>query len=489
MITFEIHNAYTKIKGPEKYLNTIRQWCTLEYEYYGMDWSSRPPRRKKQIGYVSYYTKADEFPSGWVGSFYRILTKKLNIKIEIKDLRRKPSANPNPLPVKEDFSLRDYQEEAFEITSRVKRGILHHATGSGKTPLAGYMLAKWGLNSIYIVPDRTLLKQAIKDFTVDVGIPEEYIGQIGDKVYDPRQITVSTIQSIWSKIKRGDPEFKRYLETIDVLFFDEAHHIKMDSSGHPKNTYFYISMFIDAHYRIGLTATPGDQGSLDYRTLQGATGKVLHRVSSSQLINEKYLTRPFIWMIKNPADRISDWKATYDHNIINNDYRNEIIARLAYFFEDKGLSVLISVNLVEKHAIPLHTMIQGSQILTGKTEGREEILQGFQNKDFHVLVTTLVKEGVNIPSIDVIIYAAGGKSDKKTVQQTGRVLRTSEGKNAAILIDFFDDDEKGMLIKHSRKRKKTYSTEKEFEFMGVIDLDKYGFDFLKEVMEKVKNGK
>ncbi len=488
MITFEIHNAYTKIKGPDKMIKAVRKWCTLEYEFYGMDWSTRPPRRRKQKGYISYFTKANEFPSGWTGKFYRMLTKTLNLEVEIIDARRKPHLSPNPLPIKEGFSLRDYQQEAFEKTSKVKRGILHHATGSGKTPLAGYMLAKWGFKSIYVVPDRTLLKQAIKDFTEDVGIPEEYIGQIGDNVYDPRQITVATVQSLWSKIKKGDPEFKEYAKEIDVLFFDEAHHIKMDSKGYPKNTYFYISMFIDAHYRIGLTATPGDKDSLDHKTLQGATGKVIHRVSSSFLINKGHLTKPYIWMVRCPADRISDWRATYERNIIENEYRNEIITRLAYFFADKGLSTLISVNLVEKHALPLHLSIQGSQVLTGKTEGRQDILRSFQNKEFHVLVTTLVKEGVNLPAIDVIIYAAGGKSDKKTIQQTGRALRTSESKNAAILIDFFDDDETGMLIKHSRKRKKEYSTEKEFEFMGIIDLDKHGFDFLNEVMEKV-NGK
>lgn len=488
MITFEIHNAYTQVIAPGEYLKTIRKWCTLEYEFYGMDWSTRPPRRRKQKGYVSYFTKDNQFPSGWTGLFYRTLTKTFNLKVDIVDKRRKPSTSSNPLPISESFSLRDYQYQAFDKASKVKRGILHHATGSGKTMLAGYMLAKWGLKSFYVVPDRTLLKQAIKDFTEKVGIPKEYVGQIGDKVYDPRQITISTVQSAWSLIKREDPGFKEFIKDIDVLFFDEAHHIKMDNKGYPKNTYFYISMAIDAYYRFGLTATPGDKNSLDHKTLQGATGKVLHRVSSSQLIEQNYLTRPYIWMIRCTAERISDWKTTYDVNIIENEYRNEVICRLAHYFRKQGLSVLISVNLVEKHAIPLHTMIPESQILTGKTEGRQEILQAFQDKDYQVLITTLVKEGVNLPAIDVIIYAAGGKSEKKTIQQTGRALRVSEGKHAAILIDFFDDDENGMLIKHSRKRKKEYSAEEEFEFMGIIDTEKQGFDFLKEVMEKV-NGK
>jgi len=489
MITFEIHNAYTKLVAPEKVIQAIRKWCSLEYEFYGMDWSTRPPRQRKQKGYVTYFTKDNKFPTGWAGQFHNILVKKLNKEVTVKDLRRKPLSQPNPLPINPDFELRNYQQEAFQLASKRKRGILYHATGSGKTPLAGYMLAKWGYNSLYVVPDRTLLNQTIEDFHNAVGIPKEYIGKIGDKVFDPKQITVSTIQSLWSKIKKDDPEFKQYLDSIEVLFFDEAHHIKMDNKGHPKNTYFYVSMYIDAYYRFGLTGTPGGKGSLDYKTLQGATGRVLHHVSSSKLINEGYLTKPFIWMIDCPADRIRDWKTTYDHNIINNEFRNEVIYRLAHYFAQKGLSVLISVNLVDKHAVPLHTMIEGSEILTGKTENRSEILKRFSEKDFQVLVTTLVKEGVNIPSIDVIIYAAGGKSDKKTVQQTGRALRKSEGKNAAILIDFFDNDEKGILIKHSRKRKREYSSEPEFEFMGIIDVNKYGFDFLNEVMEKVENGK
>jgi len=488
MITFEIYNGYTQLRGTPEQIKLIRQWCTLEYEFYGMDWSTRPPRYKKQKGYVTYFTQDNEFPTGWTARYYRIITKKLNMKVKVVDKRRQPSSNPNPLPIKEGFKLRYYQEEAFKNASKVKRGILHHATGSGKTPLAGYMLAKWGLKSIYVVPDRTLLNQAIGDFINDVGIPKKYIGKIGDKVYEPRQITVATIQSLWSLYKQKEPNFMKFISDVDVLFFDESHHIKMDSKGQPKNTYFYLAMAIDAHYRFGLTATPGDPHSIDRRTLEGATGRVLHHVSSSELINEGYLTKPYIWMIRCPADRISDWKTTYDVNIVESEYRNEVISKLAHFFESKGLSVVVSVNLVQKHAEPLHIMIPGSKILTGKSDGRTQALEAFKRKEYHILITTLIKEGVNIPSMDVIINAAGGKSDKKTVQQTGRVLRTNKDKNAAILIDFFDDDEKGILIKHSRKRKRQYELEEEFEFMGIIDLEKHGFDFLKELMEKVNNG-
>jgi len=487
MITFEIHNAYTEVKASEEILDMIREWCVLEYEFYGMDWSTRPPRRKIQKGYVTYFTQDNKFPSGWTGKFYHIISNSLGIEVNIKDKRNSPkTSEANILSIKDDFELRGYQKEAFEKAVKKKRGILNHATGSGKTPLAGYILAKLGYNSLYIVPDITLLNQAIGDFINDVGIDPQYIGKIGDKVYDPKQITVCTVQSAWSLIKQNNLIFKEFLDSIDVLFFDEAHHIKMDNKGRPKNSYFFISMAVDAFYRFGLTATPGSKDSLDRNTLEGATGRVIDIVSSSFLIKNGYLTKPYIWMVRSPAKKISDWKTTYDHNIIENNYRNEVISRLSMYLASKGLSVLVSINLVKKHGVPLNDMTEGSKLLTGETPNRVEILDQFKNKEFNILFTTLVKEGVNIPTMDVLIYGAGGKSDKKSIQQTGRVLRVSDGKKVAIMIDFFDDDERGMLIKHSRKRKKVYESEEEFEFMGIVNIEEQGFDFLREIIKKIE---
>ena len=101
---------------------------------------------------------------------------------------------------------------------------------------------------------------------------------------------------------------------------------------------------------------------------------------------------------------------------------------------------------------------------------RKQILEDFGNKKIKILISTVVNEGVNIPSMDVIIMAGGGKSNKQTVQRVGRALRKAEGKSEAVIIDFMDADG-GMLQRHSKARLKTYRKESEFEIKEIIDVN------------------
>jgi len=53
------------------------------------------------------------------------------------------------------------------------------------------------------------------------------------------------------------------------------------------------------------------------------------------------------------------------------------------------------------------------------------------------LIGTVFKEGVDIPEIEVVINAEGGKDAKMTVQKM-RNLTPHHGKTEAIYVDFYD---------------------------------------------------
>ena len=230
---------------------------------------------------------------------------------------------------------------------------------------------------------------------------------------------------------------------------------------------------LDCYYKFGLTATPGDPNSLERELLEGATGRVIDHVSSSELIKRGLLTKPVIQMYKiTPPQRFSDWQAAYKQNILKNGRRNAQIVRLAERYADEGKSVLITVTRVAEHGGLLNDMIEDAVFMSGQTpaDERKQILEDFGNKKIKILISTVVNEGVNIPSMDVIIMAGGGKSNKQTVQRVGRALRKSEGKNKAMIIDFYDAD-RGMLERHSKARLKTYKKESEFEIKDHIDVN------------------
>lgn len=72
-----------------------------------------------------------------------------------------------------------------------------------------------------------------------------------------------------------------------------------------------------------------------------------------------------------------------------------------------------------------------------------------------VIASTIFKEGVNIPSLDCCINAAGGKSEIATLQALGRGLRTTKTKKEVLIIDFKDTSNK-WLRSHFRARMKVY---------------------------------
>ena len=78
-----------------------------------------------------------------------------------------------------------------------------------------------------------------------------------------------------------------------------------------------------------------------------------------------------------------------------------------------------------------------------------------------VLLGNVLSEGIDLPCVNVVINAEGGKDDKVTVQRQ-RNLTIADGKTEAIFVDFLDETNPH-LLKHSKARRKMYESESEFE--------------------------
>jgi superfamily II DNA/RNA helicase len=70
---------------------------------------------------------------------------------------------------------------------------------------------------------------------------------------------------------------------------------------------------------------------------------------------------------------------------------------------------------------------------------REQILEEFESGDRDILISTILKEGVDIPDISSIVLAHGQKSDLETIQTIGRALRPTG--NHARIVDVADRGE------------------------------------------------
>ena len=76
-----------------------------------------------------------------------------------------------------------------------------------------------------------------------------------------------------------------------------------------------------------------------------------------------------------------------------------------------------------------------------------------------LIATTILDEGVDVPNINAMIYARGGKSIRKLLQGVGRGLRKkADGSNLRIY-DFIDNTAY-VLIKQSQQRLEILQKEK-----------------------------
>jgi len=73
-----------------------------------------------------------------------------------------------------------------------------------------------------------------------------------------------------------------------------------------------------------------------------------------------------------------------------------------------------------------------------------------------VIATAVFREGVNIPSLNAVINAGGGKSETMVKQISGRPLTLTEGKDEGIIVDFLDLSN-NYLIRHTGERIGFYS--------------------------------
>ena len=156
------------------------------------------------------------------------------------------------------------------------------------------------------------------------------------------------------------------------------------------------------------------------------------------------------------------WQEIYESGIVRSHERNASIYAVAkkHFKQRKKVMILVRRilhgEILEAMFVAANTpavFLQGSD----SAEYREETKDLFNEKgDFILIASTIFDEGVDIPEVNVLIIAAGGKSEVKTIQRIGRGLRKK--KVGGVLVYDFNDASK-FLLRQSQNRIKVYQKE------------------------------
>lgn len=359
------------------------------------------------------------------------------------------------------ITLRPYQEVAVnglrgEYRKGKKRPLLVLPTGGGKTVIFTYIThasAAIGNRVLILVHRAELLEQTSAALT-KFGVKHGLITPAYTPDYTQR-VQVASIQTL---VKRF-----HHVHAPDLIVVDEAHHA---NAGTWKKV---LEQYPNAKV-LGVTATPV---RADGQVLGDVFDAMVEGNTVRALIDSGYLVEPVIYAPSQPdltgvKRRMGDYAPDelaerMDKPAITGD-------AVAHYrkYADGLPAVAFCVSI--KHAQHVAEQFQAAGYRAFCVDGsldateRRRILDGLGNGSVDVVTSCdIISEGTDIPAIGCAILLRPTQSLGLYIQQVGRALRPSAGKECAIILDHagnvlkhgLPDEERVWTLDAEEKKKRT----------------------------------
>lgn len=379
------------------------------------------------------------------------------------------------------FDLYDYQKEACEAFFKPQqlpyRGVIKIGTGGGKTVCGATVARVVNAPTLFLVHGKKLARQNHEVFKKVFHDRLGDIGFIDAKTWDPNLITIASSDTLYSRMKNLDYEDKvrDLFKDIVLVIVDECHRSTSKS-------FAEILKAINAPMRLGLSGTPNKKEDDRDLLLHSMTGSIIYEMGVSKLKKAGTISKAHLVSVIIDKPILSDdldWLDAYDALIVNNAYRHGVISKLVAKRAAAGKTILVLAGNSLALADNLYSHITK---LIGTTDVRlvnglsdnsvvDSAFKDLQDKKIKVVITTTIAdEGIDIPAINCLIAAGGGKSFVKTIQRVGRVLRLKEDGSYAEIIDILDNTN-AYLRKHAKTRLDWYDMEDLFDSVEIIKAE------------------
>ena len=391
------------------------------------------------------------------------------------------------------------------------RGIIDHATGSGKTIAALEGINRWvsrNRPAVVFVPSTILAQQWMNEARTQLDIDTAYleagagasrnrwITALGDFSRDldalgPR-LTVATMQTasrdaFLERIQGGD-----HL----LVVADEVH--KVGSSMHR------LLLSIEAGGRLGLSATPERFGDPDgTEAILNYFGDVLppefgirEALVAGRLVPYDYFVETVALTISEQSDwdeiteRIQSEYARLPEDAGGRKIHTEgfklLLIRRSWITKQADNKTWKALEVVaanyrsgDRWIIYCDDQSQLGEVLLGLREAgfeaneyhsqmrgaRDVTLEYFQERGGILVAIRCLDEGVDIPLVDNALILASSSNQREFIQRRGRVLRTAPGKYSATVRDLIvtpsteiaADDPQASIIRTELRRARVFA--------------------------------
>lgn len=342
------------------------------------------------------------------------------------------------------------QQEALKNLNELRikqkdKALIISATGTGKTYLSAFdVKAVNPKKMLFVVHRLNIAKKALETFSQI--FQDKTLGiYSGDKRELGADFVFSTIQTISKK----EHLHKFTKEHFDYIILDESHR-----SG--ANSYIRLLEYFKPKFLLGMTATPERTDGNDIFSL--FDHNIAYEIRLNRAMEEGMLSQFHYYGITDLKVNNELLENTKDFNLLTTDERaSKIIQKANLYGTSNGVTrglVFCSRNEESKILAKKFTESGYKSIsLSGDNTEQERIeaiklleSDNVNEKIDYIFTVDIFNEGIDIPKINQILMIRPTESAIIFVQQLGRGLRKTEGKDYLTVIDFIGNHKNNYLI-------------------------------------------
>ena len=468
----------------------------------GIEWNYRFSNKTDPINYEKFYnTFVDLFENHSIvidDEELKKYSKNWHRPAVSKDLDRydlqddKESSNQIPL-----FEPRGAQIEALCALENTRaegarRALVQAATGVGKTYLAAFDSKNYE-RVLFVAHREEILKQAAESFK-NVRDSDDYGFFNGDSKCTDKSVIFASVATLGRVEYLNEKYFAPDYFTYVVI--DEFHHAVNEQ-------YQRIVDYFKPKFLLGLTATPERMDGKNIYEI--CDYNVPYEISLKEAINKGMLVPFHYYGIFDETDysKLHIVRGRYDEKELNETYignvsRYELIykyyckygSRQALGFCCSREHAREMAKEFSKRGIPSVAVFSDA---SGEyTEDRNVAIKQLKQGKIRVIFSVdMFNEGVDITSVDMVMFLRPTESPIVFLQQLGRGLRKCRGKEFLTVLDFIGNYEKAgrvrfLLSGRSNQSAGVYNPSDTSAFPDdcLVDFDMKLIDFFAEMDRK-----
>ena len=328
------------------------------------------------------------------------------------------------------------------------RALVQAATGVGKTYLAAFDSKDYE-RVLFVAHREEILKQAAQSFK-NVRNSDDYGFFDGESKCTDRSVIFASVATLGRSEYLNNKYFAS--DYFNYIVIDEFHHAINDQ-------YQRIVNYFKPQFLLGLTATPE---RMDGRNIYEICDyNVPYEISLKEAINKGMLVPFHYYGIFDDTDysKLHIVRGRYDEKELNETYignvhRYELIYK---YYCKYGSRQALGFCCSKEHAREMAREFSSRGIpsvavfsdASGEyTEKRNVAIQKLKNGEIRAIFSVdMFNEGVDITSVDMVMFLRPTESPIVFLQQLGRGLRKCRGKEFLTVLDFIGNYEKAGRVR------------------------------------------